>query len=400
MKLTAASIRNITLPADKDDVIHFDSDLAGFGLRLRRSGGQSWVVQYAINGRTRRMALGSVAMLDAGKARATAKTILAAVRLGRDPVQEKIESQERSGDTFERCMKLYLERRRHDGKLRASSYGEIERHLVRNLKPLHSLPINTEPRAMRRAIALEHARITTACGMIQANRTCNSLSTFFNWCIGEGLVDSNPATHINLNSERARDRVLSDAELGKIWHALPERDYGDIVRLLMLSGQRLSEVGDLRWDEIDLDRSVIVLPPQRTKNGRQHVIPLSAPAAAILKARPPNGRALVFGSGQGGFSGWGASKARLDAAVQITPPWVIHDLRRTCATRMADLGVQPHIVEQILNHVSGFRAGVAGVYNKSVYQREVVTALERWAEHLMSIIEGRSSNVVAMPRPA
>jgi integrase len=393
MKLTAATIRNLTLPPDKNDKIWFDDDLACFGFRLRRSGAKTWVVQYAVGGKTKRMHLGKLAVLDPGQARLEAKKILAAVSLGGDPASRKAEDQARS--TFKSCLDIYLERRRHDPKLRASSYRELERHLARNLKALHGLRIDLVD---RRAIALELGRLT-AIGPIQANRTRTSLVRFLNWCAGEGFVENNAAQHTNQNPEQSRTRVLADDELVKIWHALPERDFGDIVRLLMLTGQRASEIGDLRWDEVDLDRATITLSPQRTKNRRWHTVPLSAPAAAILKARPQNGRALVFGNGQGGFGGWGACKARLDAAVQIAPPWVIHDLRRTCATRMADLEIAPpHVVEQILNHVSGFRAGVAGIYNKSVYQREVVTALDRWAEHLMAIVEGRESNVTSLKR--
>jgi integrase len=227
------------------------------------------------------------------------------------------------------------------------------------------------------------------------------LAKFLSWCAGEGFIDTNPAQFTNKNPEQSRDRVLADAELRTIWHALPEGDYRDIVRLLLLTGQRKSEIGDLQRDEIDLDSAVITLPPARTKNRAKHTVPLSAPALEILKARMhEDGRGPVFGIGKGdrGFSGWSRCKARLDAAVQIKPPFVIHDLRRTVSTGLGNIGIAPHIIEQILNHQSGAKAGVSGVYNKSVYEPETRAALDRWANHLMTIVEGRESNITPLKR--
>jgi integrase len=396
MRLTAKSTAGLTLPAGKIDHIEFDSEVPGFGVRIREGGSRTYVFQYKTGNRQRRIALGAVSAIDIGKARETAKDLYARVRLGQDPKGEMAEHQARAGETFEACMRLYLERRRNDADLRPSSYREIERHLTRNLKALHGLRID---HVDRRAIALELGRITTE-APIQANRTRANLVTFLSWCVGEGFIDANPAMFTNKNKEVPRDRVLADAELRKIWRALPDGDYGDIVHLLMLSGQRASEIGDLRWAEIDLDRSMITLPSPRTKNGRRHTIPLSDPAAAILKARSRyEGRNLVFGTGQGGFSGWGHCKARLDADGDIES-WRIHDIRRAVATGMGELGVQPHVVEAVLNHVSGTKGGIAGRYNKASYEAEKTDALTRWAEHLLAVIEGRKSKVTPIRRPA
>jgi integrase len=400
MRLTAATIRSLQLPPGKDDKIFFDSDLPGFGLRLRGSGAKTWLCQYAIAGRTRRVILGKAAVIDPGKAREEAKKILAAVQLGGDPATTKAEAQSRSGETFKACMDLYLNRRRNEqieGKLRAATIGAIERHLDRNLKALHSTRID---KVDRRAIALELSRLTIDSGPIQANRTRASLVKFLNWCAGEGFIDSNPATFTNKNPEQTRDRLLTDIEIRKIWRALGEGDYADILRLLLLTGQREREISELRFDEIDFDRAIITLSPARTKNRRWHNIPLSGTALEILKKRQPfNGRALVFGTGQGGFSGWNKAKIKLDERAKVTG-WRIHDLRRTAATRMNEIGVQPHIVEAVLNHVSGHKGGVAGVYNRAAYEAEKVTALARWAEHLAGIIEGRERNVAPLRRPA
>jgi len=230
------------------------------------------------------------------------------------------------------------------------------------------------------------------------------LSAFFAWAVREGLLEINPVAGTGKADEGgSRERVLSDAELAEVWAALGEDQFGDIVRLLILTAQRREEIGGLRWSEIDFERGVIVLPPQRTKNNREHVVPLAPPAMAILKRQPRRKvdggrpRDLIFGHGQGGFSAWSDCKENLDRRLLVArrdaeskaksmDDWRLHDLRRTGATVMADrLGVLPHIIEAVLNHVSGHRAGVAGVYNRARYEDEMRAALGRWADHVMAI---------------
>jgi integrase len=201
---------------------------------------------------------------------------------------------------------------------------------------------------------------------------------------------------------------LSDDELREVWNALGQDQFGDIVRLLVLTGQRLAEIGDLRWSEVDVAAGVLRLAPERVKNGRPHTVPLSAMARAIIEAQPRRlNRDLVFGRGQGGFAGWGHCKARLDQGIidarkAVDPKakpvgaWRLHDIRRTCATRLGDLGTQPHVVEAVLNHVSGSKSGIAGVYNRAPYEAEKRTALALWAEHVRSIVEQSKRKIVAL----
>jgi integrase len=203
-------------------------------------------------------------------------------------------------------------------------------------------------------------------------------------------------------------RTLSDAELREIWRALPPDDYGEIVKVLALTGQRREEIGGLRWSEIDFQRGVILLPAARTKNKREHEVPMSAAVRSILEARNdkrPDGRELVFREARGPYAGWSASKERLDQRLlearqkvsgkkaQPMPDWRLHDLRRTAVTGMAEIKVQPHIVEAVVNHVSGHKGGIAGIYNKAVYAEEKAEALARWAAHLMSIVGSATTNV-------
>jgi integrase len=395
MKFTARSTEGLKLPPGKTDLVVFDDTLAGFGLRLRAGGSRSWVFQYQVGDRQRRMAIGKAPALPLDKAREIAAQLHAKVKLGGDPAGDKAESQARAGETFETCMARYLQRRRAEEKLRPSTYSEIERHLTRYLEALHPIPIH---KLDRRAIAVELARITDENGSVQANRTRGSLVKFLNWCAGEGFIDANPATFTNKNVEHARERVLTAAELKAVWQALPEGDFGDIIKLLALTGSRASEMAGLRWSEIDLVRGVITLPAARVKNGRTHTIPMTATVRAIIEARPRHeGRDPVFGLGEGGFSGFSKRKERLDALVTI-PHWTVHDLRRSASTGMNEIGITPWVVEAVLNHASGFKAGVAGRYNRSTLDGDKAAALARWDEHLTAVVEGRDTNLTPFRR--
>jgi integrase len=175
--------------------------------------------------------------------------------------------------------------------------------------------------------------------------------------------------------------VLTQDELRKLWRGLGDGRFADIVRLLLMTGQRRTEIGRLTWAEVDLDRKLIVLAPDRTKNSRSHEVALSAQALAILQRQP---RRAEFVFSKRGFNNWAYAKTGLDQRAGIAP-WRLHDLRRTCATGMAEIGVLPHIVEAVLNHVSGHKGGVAGRYNWAKYSDEMRAALQRWADHLDQI---------------
>ncbi len=397
MKLTAKETAALQLPLGKTDHIEWDDDLAGFGIRLREGGSRHWIFQYKIGSKHRRITFGKYPALDPKKARDQAADLHAKVRLGEDPAGTKHEARTRAEETFEACAQKYLAWQRKE--VRPSTYGENERHLLKNLAPLHRLRIDSID---KRTIAAQLTRFAAEGGPVQANRTRASLSKFLNWCLREGLVESNQAALTNVNKEKRKDRVLLDAELVQIWNALPANDYNAIVRLLILTGQRAKEIADLRWSEVDFDHDIITLPPRRTKNGRKHTIPMSPAVASILRNQMRQAdRDHVFGRGQGGFSGWSKAKASLDQAIAAKGsmlPWIIHDLRRAVATGMAEIGIQPHIIEAVQNHISGHKAGVAGIYNRATYEAEKATALNRWAEHIEAISEKRDSNIASFKR--
>ena len=168
--------------------------------------------------------------------------------------------------------------------------------------------------------------------------------------------------------------------------ALPANDYGTIVKLLFYTGCRPDEIGGLLWSKIDLDDCAVNFGSDRIKNKLPFYLPLSDAAVRLLKSiERKEGRDLVFGIGRGGFQGWSKSKRELDAKLKIKP-WQLRDIRRTVATLMAESGTEPHIVEACLNHVSGYKTGVAGVYNRAAYVEPKREALTKWAKEIATIL--------------
>jgi integrase len=393
MKLTAQTVARYQPPQGRPDHIVFDEDLSGFGLRYR-AGRRTWVFQYAFGsgeGRVNaRMTLGEYPGLSATKARDTAQDLYARVRLGQHPASDKKKSRSEARHTFGRLVNGYLEYKRNE--LRNSSYAEQARFLDRYAKSLHGLPATAID---RKKIADLLDVVAKERGPVSANRARTSLSALFSWSIRRGLHDSNPVIGTEQRRERSRNRVLNDSELAKIWNALSGGDYSDIIRLLILTGQRAGEISGLRWDEIVFDENLISLPAERCKNGRPHQFPLASAASDILKARPRT-REHVFGAGKSGFDGWAKCKTRLDARAKVSD-WVVHDLRRTFAIGLQRLGVRLEVTEAILNHVSGSRGGVAGIYQRHDWATEKRAALDAWAGHVLAVVSGKKGKSNVMP---
>jgi integrase len=378
-KLTKATVEK--MPSGS---IIWDQQVIGFGAR-RQTKGIFYYLRYRLNGSQRMLSIGRHGSpWTVEQARKEAQRLLGSVVTGVDPF-----AKQSAAEMFGACVEQYLDRKRASVKPR--SFEEIKRHLLVNAKPLHSRRLGEID---RRAIAIRLAEIEAASGPVARNRVRSSLSAFFAWCIREGLLESNPVLGTGKADEGGpRERVLSKAEIKAIWLATGEvnnrgrvnaRDdaaFADIVRLLLLTGQRREEISGLRWSEVDWDNRQIVLPKERTKNRREHCIPLSEAALVILR-RQANAEgdrqandAFVFGR----YRSWSDGKAALDQRLGLAP-WRLHDLRRTAATGMAEIGVLPHIIEAVLNHVGGFRAGVAGIYNRARYEGEMREALARWAD--------------------
>jgi integrase len=359
------------------------------------------VVQYKVAGQNRRIVLGSVDSMTLDKARASAKNMLAKVRLGHDPHTDRLETLANARHTFGATLVQFMKRQK--GRLKPRSYLEVERHLMVQSKALHPRPID---RIDRRILALHLGELAENHGPGASDRARSALSAFFTWAAKQGLVESNPVAFTNKATEKngERDHVIADHELAFIWKALEARrdDYATIVKLLLLTGCRRDEIGSLRWSEVNLDDAVIELPPERTKSKRPFVVPLSPAAVAILRAHPrQEGRDVVFGTGANGFRDWSGSKTELNAQLEgkDIEPWVPHDFRRSLSTTAHErFEVMPHVVEALLGHVSGHQSGVAGVYNKAAYIDQRRRALERWADHILGLTGKKPSGRVVKLR--
>jgi integrase len=418
MKLTAANVRALAVPPGLTEAVFFDDDVKGFGVRVKATGARSFVMCWKVGGDHRRVTLGTVSDMDFGKAKNRAKDIKADVRRGIDPAAEIKTAKLDAAQTFESTVKPFLHTLRE--RYRPRAFKEIERHLTKHASDLNKRPV---ARITRHDVAAVLETITKESGAVTANRVRTSLSTFYSWAIQRGHAELNPVMGTARHDEKSRERVLTPSELRLVWNAAGEDDYGAIIKLLALTGQRESEIGDLCRSEIH--EKLIILPSERTKNKRPHVVPLSPLALqTIPKQDKDSDRDLIFGRGEGGFSGWSKCKERLDERItkandgKAIPHWTLHDLRRTFATYAGGglpahmleklpkaqkelatgLGIQPHVVEAILNHIGAHKAGVAQVYNRSTYEKEKRQALDLWAHHLTSIIENRASNVTPMKR--
>lgn len=254
----------------------------------------------------------------------------------------------------------------------------------------------------RDVLALLEAKAKTSPTM--ANRLLALVRRFFNWAIEVDLLDENPASGVKPpQKERSRDRVLSDDELNAVWDAAAVQGwpFGPITQLLVLTAQRCDEVISMRRSEIDVVAKIWTIPAARAKNGREHRVPLSEMALTIIERLPViDGSNFVFPSARTPkdkpVSGLSKAKRRIDAVAQVYE-WRFHDLRRTAASGMARHGTAPHVVEKILNHVSGTFGGVAGVYNRFGYDDEKRHALDAWAAHIDQIVNGvKDDNVVVL----
>ncbi|WP_131196852.1 tyrosine-type recombinase/integrase [Lichenihabitans psoromatis] len=399
MRLTQAAVDRYELPPGKSEVLLFDKNLPGFGLRVRAGGKKTWVAQYRLGTKQRRLTLGTAGAdgtLDADEARKRAKVALAKVSLGTDPQTEKRAAQEQASVTLGAIVPRYLT---YAARRQSVAYhADAKRYLTRHWAPLAEMALQQIERS---TISARLSEIATENGLHAANRARATLSAFYAWALGDGVASSNPVigTH-KATEEIRRDRVLTDTELAEVWHQSGRGDFGAIVRLLILTGQRREEVGGMLWSELHGD--VWRIGAERAKNGIAHDIPLSEGAASIISSRSRRERReLVFGAGEGPFQGWSNAKTNLDEGVLAglkkahgakvkLPPWRLHDLRRTVATRMADLGVLPHVIEAVLNHVSGHKAGVAGIYNRSTYAAEKRAALDLWGAHVERLVSTAS----------
>jgi integrase len=378
---TQVGVRRMRCPAGKKEHFFWDAGIRGFGIRALQSGRRSWIYQYRDErGRTRRIALGDVSAVSLEDARAAARRAASGVARGGNPSVER--KKKRTANTVLELIEAYLPHAK--GRQRPRSYKETERNLHIHAAPLHH---ECAQSVTRRDIAGLLERVAKRSGPVAANRVRAALSTLWTWGLRTGLVeaDANPVSFTLRQPEKARERVLTDAELRSIWGATDDGShYSCIVRLCLLTGCRREEIGSLRWEEVKDDR--ISIGSERMKGKLAHEIAL-LPMISNALPKSDSARGCIFGRRGNGFSGFSDSKEKLDAKLTKTgvqmPRWGLHDLRRTFSTRLHDDGVEPLVIEALLAHK---QQGVAAVYNRASFRDAKRMALTRWHKLLTEVI--------------
>jgi integrase len=349
----------------------FDAGYPGFALRVSYGGGKSWVYFYRIGGRLRRRSLGTYPAVTLAEARQLWRDAKHQVSLGRDPGWQRA-----SDLNFESVAREWLKRDQADKK----SLKEVTRIVEKELIPEWGQRSIRDIR--RHDILVLSDRIADRGAATMARRVLAYVHRLFRWAKSRDLIESNPATDLpKPGREVARDRVLTDAELATVWKIADEISWpsGRAVQLLILTGARRAEIGELKWSEIH--GNTIKLSSARTKNAEAHEIPLSEQALDVLSRMPRiAGSEYVFGNPLRSGA-WSNAKVKFSAAKIQT--WRIHDLRRTVSTGMNELGTEPHIVEAVLGHTV---KGVAGVYNRAKYEAAKRAALEAWGAHILALV--------------
>ncbi len=398
MKLTQQTVEAAKCPPGHKDVLLFDDALKGFGLRVTATGKRLFLFQYNVPGGKRRIPLGAFGTeLTVAQARRKAESLRGQVRDRRDPAAEHKARQEAefaakavTSYTVDTLIGDWTE---HHLAGRSASYrARVPGEMRRALKPWLAAPAASFGRtdAVR---VLDAAKAGS--GPVAANRLRAEARACWTWAVKRGVLDGNPweATPRPLARETPRERVLSDAEIGALYRAAGDltEPFGALIRVMILTGQRRGEVAGMRWNEIDLDTAMWRMPGSRTKNHQPHTVPLATAAVKLLQGvKRRTDAPLVFeGPRHTVPSGFGKVKARLDAALSPTEPWILHDIRRTVATALQRLGVRLEVTEAVLNHVSGSRSGIVGVYQRHGWEQEKRAALDAWAAHVLAAAEGR-----------
>jgi integrase len=366
--LSDVGLRSLPPPA-KGQRSYWDAKLPTFGVRVSQGGTKTFV----LNRGNSLITIGRFPVLSLSEARAEAKRRLAEFTLGKTHPQSV---------SYAKAVEHFIADKQKNR--RASTVKEYNRllHQVRFTEPVANITHSEVAR-----------RLTLVKGRSAHDHLLVALRVFFNWTMKRRLRADNPTMGLSTYEKQPRARVLSDDELKAVWNTAEQMDghFGTIARLLMLTGMRRNECASLRSDYIDLDNKTICLPASLTKNKREHKFPIGHLTVSILVPLP-NPPGLLFparGNSATPFNGWSTSKTLLDRLSGVTA-WTLHDLRRTYATNLAKLGVPIHIIERLLNHVSGTISGIAAVYNRARYMDEMRAAIVALEQRLTAILQDPS----------
>ena len=423
--LTQRAVETLKAPAS-GRIEYFDRVLPGFGLRIAAGGRKTWFVMYRVGGKKVRETIGTLAVVaKVEKARDLARDSLRQAQAGLHPVEQRRAAKRKAAekpDSFRAVAELYIERYASKNT-KLATWRELQRQLELDVYPKWADRPICE--ITRHDVAELLDGIADRGAPIQANRTLARLRTLFNWAVDREIIAVNPVTRMKRPIvERERSHTLTDDEIRLFWLGCDRLGwpFGPMCKLLLLTAQRRTEVAGMYWSEIDLDKRTWTIPRERAKNDREHAVHLSELASEVIEALPQfsNGGGkgtqpdLVFTTtGKTHVSGYSKAKDRLDrhmldimrseladagkdAAKAAIGEWIFHDLRRTAATGMAKLNAAPHVVDRILNHVSGTIRGVAAVYNRHAYIEERKAALDTWGRYVESLVRPTPDNVVQL----
>jgi integrase len=374
------------LPIGKSDIVSWDVGRPGFGVKVTPKGRKVFVVLYRTGGagaRLRKYTIGPYGRVTLHQAQVAAQKVFAAKLEGRDLAAEKRQAKRRIvADRVDDLLETYLAQ--HVSQRRSGA--ETSRLLRREIgKAWGSRSIHE---ITKRDVVEVIAAIEQRGAPIAANKTLKTLKTFLRWCVGRAVLDRSPADGVPLpTKEISRDRILADDELVRVIIAAREMDhpYGGIAELLTLTAQRREEVARVTSDEFDIEQRIWTLPKARTKNGKPHIVHLSNQAIVVLKRAHKIGPFIFSLDGARPFQDFSRAKRKLDQLSGVKD-WRLHDLRRTCVSGMARLGISPHVADKILNHQAGTITGVAAVYQRHDFLAERKDALERWGAHVAKIV--------------
>jgi len=384
IKMTKSNID--ALPIGQSDIIYWDVGRPGFGVKVTPKGRKVFVVLYRTGGsgsRLRKYTIGPYGRVTLHQAQVAAQKVFSAKLEGRDPAGEKREAKRRIvADRVDDLLEAYIAQ--HVSQRRSG--GEISRLLRREIgKAWGSRSIHE---VTKRDVVEVITAIEQRGAPVAANKTLKTLKTFLRWCVGRAVLDRSPADGVPLPAkEISRDRILADNELARVIIAAGKigSPYGGIVELLALTAQRREEVARASTDELDIEQRIWTLPKSRTKNGKPHIVHLSNEAVIVLNKSNRIRRFVFSFDGTRPFQDFSRAKRELDELSGVTG-WRLHDLRRTCVSGMARLGIPPHVADKILNHQSGTISGVAAVYQRHDFLAERKDALERWSAHVAKIV--------------
>jgi integrase len=398
IRLTKSAIDS--LPTSKSDVVYWDAGYPGFGVKVTPKGRKVFIVLYRTAGagsKVRKYTIGPYGRVTLHQARVAAQKVFAAKLEGRDPAAEKRAAKRRVvADLVEELLETFIAQRLSQNR----SGGQVARLLRREIgktwagRSIHEIS--------KRDVVEVVTAIEQRGAPVAANKAVKSIKMFLRWCVGRAVLNQSPAEGVPLPAkEVARDRVLDDEELARVILAARQigGPYGGVVEFLALTVQRREEVARVQREELDLARRVWTLPKTRTKNAKVHVVHLSEQSMAVLKRAEQTGLYVFSLLGTKPFQEFSRAKRRLDQLSGVTG-WRLHDLRRTCVSGMARLGIAPHVADKILNHQSGTISGVAAVYQRHEFLSERKEALERWGTHIGHIMADASHEVRSRIRRA